>query len=79
MSVEATIAELVADALGLEPSEVGLDATSESLAEWDSLRHLDVVLAVEQRFGIALTPEDIARGRSVRLLAALVRDRGRGG
>lgn len=68
------IRELVADVFGLEVDELPVDASSETLEEWDSLRHLDVVMALEHRYSASFTPDEIVTMRSVdgirRVLAA---------
>jgi acyl carrier protein len=73
------VRQIVADVFGLDPSEVSLDASTESIAEWDSLRHLDVLLSLEQRFGVQISPELAGELRSVRaIVEALARLRDSG-
>lgn len=59
------IRELVADVFGLDPEEVTTETSGETLEEWDSLRHLDVVMALEHRYALSFTPDDIVAMRSV--------------
>lgn len=63
--VASEIRELVADVFGLEPDELPHDASSETLEEWDSLRHLDVVMALEHRFATSFSPDEIVGMRSI--------------
>jgi acyl carrier protein len=48
----------------------------ETIAAWDSVRQVDVILAVEEEFGIALGTAEIAELRSVAALVALLARRG---
>jgi acyl carrier protein len=42
-----------------EPLEnIGPDSTPDTIAGWDSLTHLNFVLAIEQTFGVELEPEE---------------------
>jgi acyl carrier protein len=49
---------LLADVLGLEPGQIPDDAGMTTLAAWDSLAHVRIVLRIEQDLGRALIPEE---------------------
>ncbi|MEW9920921.1 acyl carrier protein [Marimonas sp. MJW-29] len=51
--------QLLADALGLAPSEIGQDTSFESCNSWDSLAHFRVVAAIEEILGRQLSPTEI--------------------
>lgn len=63
---------LVADVLGLSVAQVGEDATQETLGGWDSLGHLNIALSLEAQFAVKLSPAQIERIRSVRLIVDLL-------
>ena len=46
------------------------------MANWDSVNHLNLVMALESEFGIRLSPEDALAMRSVRAVRALLNERG---
>lgn len=57
---------------------IDTDAVTDSLgpgeiARWDSIGHLQILRAVEQRFGIVFTVADVMAVTSVADLVALVR------
>lgn len=57
---KATMAkQLLADALGLAPSEIGQDTSLASCESWDSLAHFRVVAAIEEILGRQLSPTEI--------------------
>jgi acyl carrier protein len=70
--IQAVIA-LVADVLDVEKDELGPDSSMENLPLWDSVEHMNICLAFEQRFGMRLDMDAIATATSIRSLAALVR------
>lgn len=56
---DAVIAEILT--LILErPVTVGERVLREEEAGWDSLKHLEIIFAVEAALGVAFTPEDMA-------------------
>lgn len=71
-----SVNELVADILGLDPSEVGDDYSREAADNWDSLNHLRIVTAVERAYAVSLTMKEIEEATSVRQLADLVSRKG---
>ncbi len=68
----AEVAALVASVLNLPAAEVTADASMETLPQWDSLAQLNICLAFQERFGVAMDMETIASSTSVAKLAALL-------
>jgi acyl carrier protein len=57
--------DIIAEVLRCPPESVSGDATVGSLPGWDSIAHVNIVLAVEARLGRPLTPEEIGTARTV--------------
>ncbi|MEZ5409922.1 MAG: acyl carrier protein [Acidimicrobiales bacterium] len=73
MSESVDVADVVAvitAELGLGDGEVTADSTIDDVESWDSLGHLRVCMALEQRFGVTIPMEDIADLRSVPAIVA---------
>jgi acyl carrier protein len=51
--------DLLADALELDPGEIGEEASVDTVGAWTSLGHMRLVLALEQELGRELDPESI--------------------
>lgn len=66
------VSALVASVIDLPDGAVGDDASMESVPKWDSLAHLNICLAFQERFGVVLDMETIASSTSVARLAALL-------
>lgn len=60
---------LLAAATGLSPSAIGDDASLETLAEWDSIAHVNILLAIEAETGQMLTPDEIWSVSSLKSVA----------
>lgn len=58
-SLNSDLAVVVAEVLGTDPEGFDPKITRESFASWDSLTHLRLVTAVEERFGIELSMTEI--------------------
>ena len=70
------LCRVVADVLGEDATTIGDDSSPETTANWDSLNHLNIVLALESEFQIELPIEGVLQARSVGDLRALLRKQG---
>jgi len=65
-SLEQEIAQLVSEITG---ESVGVEASRVSVPTWDSLRHVEVIFAFEEVYGITLGENELAQLNSVKSLA----------
>ena len=63
---------IVADIFVLPLEEIRPETSPDTIEAWDSLKHLDIVLALEQEFGVQFSPEEIEQLLSVELMVALL-------
>lgn len=63
---------VVADVLGTPVDRINEDTSQETLGDWDSLAHLNIVLSLESRFGVKFSPAEIEQIRSVRAIVELL-------
>jgi acyl carrier protein len=54
------IRELIGIVFELPVDRVPRDASPDNLPDWDSLRHLELMLEVELAFGVRISAEDMA-------------------
>jgi len=67
---------IVARALELPLDQVSADASSDTLEAWDSLRHLDIVMAIESATGVSFSTAEIAELTSLESIEAALARRG---
>lgn len=56
----------------LDIDSVSDDDSMQTIKSWDSLRHLNLVIALEEHFGISFDPEEIPELTSVRIISAAI-------
>jgi acyl carrier protein len=67
-----TLRRIAGDIFG-QPSESLAPASSpESIESWDSVRHLSLVLAIEEHFGVEIEPEEFEKMNSLEAISTLV-------
>jgi acyl carrier protein len=69
----ARLIEVAADVFGVPASTLSADSSSESVESWDSITHLNLMLAVEQATGVRIEPEQMVELTSVGKIAAAIR------
>lgn len=60
------VRRVAADVLGTSADKITLDSSPETIDTWDSVHHLNLVLAIEQEFDLQLEPEEIDQMKDVR-------------
>jgi acyl carrier protein len=73
--IEARVAGVIADLFGLDPGAVGPDTSPDTIEAWDSLQHLNLVLALEEEFGFQMTDDETVAAVSFPLITLIVREK----
>jgi acyl carrier protein len=66
------VRQLAADVFSVPLKQVNLKSSPDSIGNWDSLQHLNLVLGLEQAFELEFAPEEIERMVSIETIVALV-------
>lgn len=70
-TAKAVIA-LIAEELEIPEAKLDANSSVDTVPEWDSMAHLNICLAFQDRFGVKLDLEAIAAATSVPALVALL-------
>jgi acyl carrier protein len=73
---DATLKRTLSDVLGVPATSITDDTSMDTVAAWDSLKHLNLVLALEEQFGISLTEEQSFEILSYPLIKAVLGEHG---
>lgn len=64
----------MATLLTVEVSAIGEDASMDTIPTWDSLRHMNLVLALEEEFKVAIPDEDAGNITSYKLIKLVIEE-----
>ena len=67
---------VVARALGADASSISDESSPETTRRWNSLRHLDLVTAVEDAYAVRFSTADIVQAKTVADIRRLLREKG---
>jgi acyl carrier protein len=57
--MEERIRNVMAAVLGISSSQIGEQSSPKNIGSWDSLRHMNLVIALEEEFGIQFADSEI--------------------
>jgi acyl carrier protein len=72
----AKVETIAADLFDVPRQSITPQSSPKDIEKWDSVQHLNLVLALEQQFGIQFDPEEIEQMSSIERVAKLVAMKG---
>lgn len=63
--LQTRVIEVAADVFGVSPSSLSAASSPDTVENWDSVQHLNLVLALEATFGVQINPEDIDKMKTL--------------
>lgn len=73
---EEKLKQVLADIFGIDATTVDGTTSVDTVEKWDSLNHLNLVLALEQQFNISLTEEQTVEILNYSLIKVVLEEHG---
>jgi len=70
--IATTLKKLMSEILRVPENELTETSSTETIKNWDSLQHLNLMLAVEEHFDIKLDTDEIPKATSFSILYNLI-------
>lgn len=71
-SIFEQVRTLASDLFAIPPSKINSASSPETVENWDSVQHLNLVLALEEKFNLQLMPEEIEQMKTIGDVVKLV-------
>jgi acyl carrier protein len=71
-NINKEIIEIISNISGFEPEEIGLDSNFLKDLEVDSIKAIEITVAIEKKFKVSVRDEDVPRILTVRQAVELV-------
>lgn len=65
---------VMSQVLNVPAQTIGADASMDTIESWDSLHHMNLVLAIEEEFKVTIPDEDASNITSYKLIALVLTD-----
>ena len=72
--IELSIQQIMADVFEKFEEQISIDSTQDDIDSWDSIKHLNLIVALEEEFGIELPIEEIGNLISFKLISLIVKE-----
>ena len=72
MSTFDEVRAIASDILGVPATRLTAASAPDSVESWDSVQHLNLVLALEEKFSLQLSPEEIDQMKTLGATAQLI-------
>ena len=66
------VRSITADVLQVPANQITLSSSPETVGNWDSVHHLNLILAWEQEFNVEFDPEEIDKMTSIEKVLAVI-------
>lgn len=73
--MKITINEVVSTVMGVDLNQITDDTSPDNLAEWTSIKHMNLILALEQAFDVSFEPKDIVEMLNVSLIREILNEK----
>jgi len=67
--------QLMSDILEIDINNINKDSGSDNIEQWNSLSHVQLVMAIEAEFDVKLTPDDMFDMLSVKSIIMILEER----
>lgn len=76
IAAEPELKRVFADVFGVDVSAINDEASVDTIEKWDSLNHLKLVLALEERFNVSMNEEQIVEMLNYPLVKVVLEEHG---
>ena len=71
--MENRIKKVMSEVLGIDEASISDSTSPENVESWDSLKQMNIIVALEEEFDIEFSDEDIIEMLNFRLICSIVK------
>lgn len=73
--MEEKIKEIMGIVFEVEPADIADTASSDEIENWDSLRHMNLIVALEEEFEVELEDDEIIEMMNLPLIITILEEK----
>lgn len=73
--MENKIKDIIASVFGVDPKDVDDNASPDTIENWDSIRHMNLVVALEEEFEIEFDDEELVDMVNYKIIRATINEK----
>lgn len=71
--MEERVKKIMAEILGIEEESISSETTPDTVKEWDSLKHMQLILALEEEFSVEIPDDFIDKMLNIDMIFSVLR------
>lgn len=71
---EAKLKSVIATVLEIEPTDIDENSSMDTIEAWDSIKHMDLILSLEEEFGVSVPDEEAGDLTSYALIKLVMKE-----
>lgn len=72
--MENDVKRIIADVLMVDPNEIQDDSSPDSIDAWDSLKQMNIIIALEEELNINFTDDQVVEMLNVKLIINAIKE-----
>ncbi len=72
--MENRIKKVMSEVLGIDEASISDSTSPENVESWDSLKQMNIIVALEEEFDIELSDEDMAEMLNYELIVEIIKE-----
>ena len=73
--MESRIKNVMASVFEVDSSQINNDTSPDTLESWDSLKHMNLIVALEEEFGVEFDNDDITNMINFNLILLILKEK----
>ena len=74
MISEVQLKAVMGAMLDIDPATIDIQTSTDSVPQWDSVRHMNLIIALEESFGISIPDDEVATLTSYPIIKATIEE-----
>lgn len=74
--MEQELKQIMSNVFEIEEDEITDGSSINNIEKWDSLKHINLIIAIEEHFGISITEDEMIEMTSFVDIKRILRDKG---
>ena len=75
MNLKEKVFKVVSQVMGVPIGELNDDSSPDTIEVWDSIKHMNLILALEEEFNVEFSEENILEMLSIQLIVEIMKER----
>ena len=71
-----SVFKIISQVMNVPLEQLNEDSSPDTVDNWDSLKHMNLVLALEEEFGVTFSDEEIVELLSVEIIIETLKEKG---